>query len=112
MKLLRLTSFLLAVAALYQSCSTTFNSAAPYKNITIVYGLLSLSDTATYIKIEKAYLDQNGNALVEAQNPDSIYYPQETVNATLEAYDVNGSLVNTTTLNRVDGATQGLNKDT
>lgn len=57
------------------SCSEDFKIAAPYKNITVVYGLLDQADTAHYIRIEKAFLDQNKSAVTMAQNPDSIYFP-------------------------------------
>jgi hypothetical protein len=95
MKFIRVISIVLIALALYSSCSTSFNPAAPYKNITVVYGLLSLSDSVHYIKIEKAFLSENGgNAYTEAQVADSIYYPAGTISAVLDDYS-NGILVNT-----------------
>jgi hypothetical protein len=112
MKFFRITALLLIAFALYQSCTSSFNPAAPYKNITIVYGLLSIRDTVHYIKIEKAFLSENGgNAYTEAAVADSLYYPVETVNASLEAIN-NGNIVSTLPLTRADGATLGVNKDT
>jgi hypothetical protein len=94
MKFIRVISILLIALTLYSSCSTSFNPAAPYKNITVVYGLLSLSDSVHYIKIEKAYLSENGgNPYTEAQVADSLYYPAGTITAVLEDYS-NGTLVN------------------
>lgn len=55
-------------------CSEKFNIAAPYKNITVVYGLLDMADTAHYIRIQKAFLDQSKNALVMAKDSDSSFY--------------------------------------
>lgn len=68
---------LLCIATLsfvFTSCSEKFNIAAPYKNITVVYGILDKADTAHYIRIEKAFLDNNKSFLTMAQVPDSSYY--------------------------------------
>ena len=48
---------LLCVMQLVSSCSKDFKIDAPYKDITIVYGLLNISDTAHYVIIHKAFLD-------------------------------------------------------
>jgi len=64
---------LLAAAMLYSSCSTDFNTAAPYKETMVIYGLLNSSDSTQYIRISKAYLGE-GNSLIMAQQKDSIYY--------------------------------------
>lgn len=66
----------IAIAALFTiaGCSTKFNVAAPYKNITVIYGFLDQSDTAHYIRIQKAFLDNNKSALVMATSPDSNFY--------------------------------------
>jgi hypothetical protein len=64
------------MAALFviTGCSEKFKIAAPYKDITVVYGFLEISDTAHYIRIQKAFLDQEKNALLMAQEPDSSFY--------------------------------------
>lgn len=56
------------------SCETEFETLAPWKEIPIVYGILDQHEPIQNIKINKAFLGE-GNALVYAQNPDSIYYP-------------------------------------
>ena len=67
--------FIAVIAVLcIASCSQKFNIAAPYKNITVIYGLLDQADTAHYIRIEKAFLDQNKSALTMAKVADSSYY--------------------------------------
>lgn len=107
MKFVRAISIVLIALALYTSCSSNFNPAAPYKNITVVYGLLSLSDSVHYIKIEKAFLSENGgNAYTEAQVGDSIYYLPGVITATLEDNN-NGTI---TALSRVDADTLGQKK--
>ncbi|MBA3647017.1 MAG: DUF4249 family protein [Chitinophagales bacterium] len=90
------------------SCSTDFNVTAPWKDITIVYGLLDASDTAQYVKVNKAFLDPTTSALTIAQNPDSLYYAD--LNVSLEEYQ-NGNLINTLQLIKVDGNSEGYSKD-
>jgi len=51
-------------------CSTDLDINAPYKDITIVYGLLNMRDSVHYVKINKAFLGE-GDAYVYAQIPDS-----------------------------------------
>jgi hypothetical protein len=94
---------------LLSSCSTDFNVITSWKDITVVYGLLEASDTAQYIKIGKAFLDPNTSALAIAQIPDSLYYNDLSVE--LQEY-ANGNLVNTIQLDKIDGNTEGLVKDT
>src|ERR1035437_8823834 len=76
----------LSVAFLLLSgCSQKFNTAAPYKNVTIIYGYLDMSDTSHYIRIEKAFSDQNKSAYTMVQIPDSSYY--EHLNVRMERYE-------------------------
>src|ERR1044072_3856815 len=60
-------------AVLFNSCSTDIDLLENYKPITVVYGLLDVHDNVQYIKINKAFLGE-GNALVMAQQSDSINY--------------------------------------
>jgi hypothetical protein len=98
------------VIAFLSACSTKFNIAAPYKNITIVNGLMDMDDTAHYVRVEKAFLDQNQSALTMAQVADSSYYPQ--LQVIIKEIDVtnNNNIVNTITLNRVDMNAEGYQK--
>lgn len=45
----------------------------------MVWGLLNKSDTAHYIRVEKAFLDPTTSALDIARFPDSLYYENATV---------------------------------
>lgn len=67
---------LLAMVTLFyiSGCSEKFHVAAPYKNYTVVYAYLDMTDTAHYIRIQKAFLDENKNALTMAQTSDSNFY--------------------------------------
>lgn len=68
-------TFIAAVFLLvFGSCDNDFDIAADWKDIPIVYGILSPQDTAHYIRIEKAFLDENTAATAIAKIPDSVYY--------------------------------------
>ncbi len=89
----------LAIAALgFTGCSNTLNIDAPYKDITVVYGLLDQNDTTHYIRINKAFLGQ-GNANTMATVYDSINYP--TGELTVQLQDLSSSA--TVTLNSTMG---------
>ena len=102
----------IAIVALFSfaSCSTKFNVAAPYKNITVIYGMLDQSDTAHYIRIQKAFLDNNKNALTMAQNPDSNFYASLNVTIARINYLTGGGVHDTIHLNRVDLDLEGYPK--
>jgi len=105
-----LTSLLIPAALfLLTACSEKFNVAAPYKNITVIYGLLDKRDTAHYIRIQKAFLDQNKSALTMAKDPDSNFYNSLNVSMRLiNTYDE--SIYQTIPLKRVDLDLEGYPK--
>lgn len=70
----KLTYILLLGGVLLAGCDNELNVTAPWKDIPIVYGILSPLDTAHYIRIEKAFLDPEISALEIARIPDSLYY--------------------------------------
>ncbi len=102
-----ITSFILLVF-LFQSCSTDFDLTSDWKDVTIVYGLLDKDANFNYIRIEKAFLDPETSALSIAQIPDSLYYDSLTV--TLLEFS-NGNITNTIPLDRINGDSFGLMKD-
>src|SRR6185436_11919047 len=65
------------------SCSTEVDLLEEYKPITVVYCLLNTQDGTQYIKVNKAFLGE-GNALVMAQQSDSINYQPGSIDVTLE----------------------------
>ena len=101
---------LLAGALFTSSCTTDFDLTSDWKDVTIVIGLLDKSDTAQYIKINKAFLDQSTSALEIAQISDSLYYNNIVV--TLDQLDGNGNVISSMTLTKVDGNLEGFVKDT
>ncbi len=70
-----IAAFVLISSLLFTAgCSNDFDMYADYKDITIVYGIVDVSNDTTWIKITKAFTGP-GNALLFAQNPDSSNYP-------------------------------------
>lgn len=105
--------FLAAVCLFLGSCSEDFKVAAPYKNISVIYGTLSMNDTAHYIRIEKAFLDESKSAITMAQTPDSSFYKDLEVKLNEYTATENGTVVNfssTTTLEKVDMNAEGYPK--
>ena len=74
---------LLGLFALFPACETDFEINAPWKDITIVYGLLNQQDTVHYIKINKAFLGE-ANALEMALIPDSSQYDTNDIKVTIQ----------------------------
>lgn len=89
------------------SCSEDFDVAAPYKDITVVYGLLNYGDTAQYIRVQKAFLDQNRSALELAKIADSSFY--RNIEVHLKAMK-NNLVVTDDILARVDMNNEGFPK--
>lgn len=68
------------------SCETDVEVNAPWKEVTIVYGLLSQNDSTHFIKINKAFLG-NADATTMAKVRDSSEY--KTVSARIEQWKNN-----------------------
>ena len=103
---------LLALVALFflPACSEKFDVAAPYKSVTVVYGLLDRNDTAHYIRIQKAFLDNNKSALVMAKEVDSNTFAN--LNVRVARISMNGNAIasDTVHLTRVDLNVEGYPK--
>jgi len=100
---------LIITLVVIHGCSTKFNVGAPYKNVTVVYGFLDASDTAHYIRIQKAFLSQNKSAITMAQTADSSFYASLDVRIN-RINAVTGVLYDTIHLNRVDLDLEGYPK--
>jgi hypothetical protein len=60
---------------------------APYKDVTVVYGILNHQDPVHYIKIYKGFQShQTGGVFIDAKNPDSIYYNVEDIDVVLQEF--------------------------
>lgn len=101
---------LLSLAFLFfaTGCSEKFDVAAPYKNITVIYGLLDQADTAHYVRIQKAFLDQDKSAVNMAKTADSNFYAN--LNVRIDRYDFTGKYKDSIHLDRVDLNNEGYPK--
>ncbi len=79
----RLRTLLALSIVVCTSCKNSLNIQAPYKDITVVYGLMDQNDPIHYIRINKAF-EGSGNAYTMAKQYDSIYYPVNAIHAILE----------------------------
>lgn len=77
-----------------------FNPLDDWKDITLVYGFMNLNDTSHYVRIFKAFLGQE-DALIMAQHPDSIYYPEEDLAVVIRQFDPDDNPVDSFVLERV-----------
>ncbi|HLF62941.1 MAG TPA: DUF4249 family protein [Saprospiraceae bacterium] len=91
----------ITVLFLFLACDNELNLTAPWKDIPVIYGVISPADTTHYVRIEKAFLDPAISALEIARIPDSLYYDE------LEAVFVNLATGQRIALLEVDGADEG-----
>lgn len=101
---------LISTCFLFTHCSEKFNIAAPYKDITVVFGFLDQNDTAHYIRIQKAFLDDKKSAITMAKTADSSFY--KSLHVIIKRLDMNFnmSLIDTIALIRVDLNAEGYQK--
>ncbi len=93
---------------LWSACSNEFEIAAPRKDIPVVYSIMSVSDTAQYVRVERAFIDPKASAYVVAQEEDSLYYPENAIAVYLERVSSGQRYP----LTRVDGNLDGQIRET
>lgn len=86
----------------FGACSTDFELEADWRDIPVVYGFLSIQDTAHYIRVEKAFLEPGGDATKIAQIVDSLYYDAK-VQVQLQRVNTGQSF----NMQRVNGTLEG-----
>jgi hypothetical protein len=101
----RLLLFLPVCIFFLAACSNEFEVAAPWKEIPVVYAVLAPKDTANYIRVEKAFLDPNRDALETAKIADSLYYPAAAITVSIKRV---GGTEPAIVLTRVDGVKEGI----
>lgn len=108
-KRLLLFLFVCVTAVLLTACSKDFNSNAPYRDATIVYGIINAEDDVQYVKIYKGFLT-NDNAYDAAQIYDSLYYFDK-ITVDLEEYDKQRHKLHTWRLDTTTAIPRDLNGD-
>lgn len=74
----RVLFFLMAIVALFSSCSTRVDLYADYKDIPVIYGLLDYQQDTNFIRINRAFCGSNDNPINAnevALIADSCNYP-------------------------------------
>jgi len=99
-------SVLIGLLILVNSCANDIDLTAEFKDIPVVYGVLSANEEDHYIKVERAFLGgDNDNALEIAKIPDSIYYQ----NLDVKVEHISSGDV--FTLQRVEGGPEGFDRE-
>jgi hypothetical protein len=97
--------FALSITVIFSACSNDFELTEGNVDIPIVYGTISAGDTATYIRVERAFVDEQTSAFVLSKDPAKLYYDNITVQIihvkTGKAYP----------MQRVDGNNEGYRRD-
>lgn len=100
---------LLVICFSLWSCNNEIKIAAPWKETIVVYGLLDPAASVNYIRIQKAFLDPEGNAFQFVQINDSIYPTNLEVKLFVRK---NGAIIDTVFPQLVNGDNEGIKKDT
>jgi hypothetical protein len=104
-------SILLLVVPFLWSCSTDFDLNADFIETPVVYGLLDASDSTHYIRINRAFLSDDVDALTLAMDAAEIYYGDE-MTVTIEQLNGFYEVLSVISLERINGDTLGIEKDT
>ena len=96
----------ITMATLLMGCNNDLDLFSVYKEIPVVTAILDVADSVHYVRIERAFVNPQTNALTISQDPDSLYYP-DILEVTITAQNSGNKL----TAERIDGAAHGLIKD-
>lgn len=91
-------TILISATFFLSQCKNDFKVNDEWKDIAVIYGLLSSSDSINYIRVSKAFLG-DGDSYAMAQVSDSLYYQNTTVKIEER---INGNLTNTYNCLRID----------
>lgn len=91
----------------FNSCSNDLEVVEAGKQVPIVYGFLNMADSATYIRVEKSFVNPAIGAPELAKVADSLYYKDITV----WLVRVSNARIDSFQLTRVDGNLEGYPRD-
>ncbi len=102
------TASLACLLFVVNGCDNELNLIEPNTQATpVVYGFLSMNDTATYIRVERSFVDIKRSPIELAKIADSLTYP-----ANVEVYLVRIKSNERFLLQKIDGNTEGYRRDT
>ncbi len=100
-------SILANFLSIFSSCSNDLEVVEAGKQVPVVYGFLNMADSATYIRVEKSFVNATIGAPELAKVADSLYYKDITV----WLVRVNNARIDSFQLTRVDGNLEGYPRD-
>lgn len=59
---------------LFPGCSNELDIIAPQEEVMVVYGILNVSDSLHYIKINKGFASEDQAPIILAQDPDQLFF--------------------------------------
>lgn len=83
---MRNTAIIIFAFLTFISCETDLDVNAEYRETPIMFALIDQADTINYVRLQKAFANENSNALEIAKNFDSLYY--DTTKVTFELMEV------------------------
>jgi hypothetical protein len=107
-KTIRNLVLLLVTTTFFWGCENEVDIAADWKEIAVVYGAINPNQAKNYIRIQRAYLDEDQAAVTFSNSLDSVYF--DSLDVTLEEF-VNGSYSQTFSLRKFNGNDIGIEKD-
>jgi hypothetical protein len=105
MRFLKSVTLFFFVLLFGESCSNDFELTEGKTNIPVVYGVISSKDTATYIRVEKAFVDEETSAGTLAKDAANLYF--EDIIVKLIHQQGNKEYI----LQKVDGNKEGYTRD-
>ncbi len=109
-KILSFLCFVLILGA-WSACTTDFDIADEWQEVTVVYGLLDASAPTQYVKVNKAFLSEDVSAIDMAAVADSVYHNQDISVILREIRKASGNVDKTIGLERVDAAEEDIYKE-
>lgn len=88
---LLISAFCAVIISLF-SCKNDLDINADWKETIVVYGMLNVNDSVQYVRVAKAFLNQNSGALQVAKISDSLYLDSAMVSLRSSDNVFNGKL--------------------
>lgn len=91
------------------SCDNEVNTTGDWQFIPVVYALFDVGEPAQYIRLEKAFLDNDSSGMLLAQVPDSLFFGD----ASVQLIEINerGRIEQTIDFFLIDATLDGLDKE-
>lgn len=106
---IRILSLFALLSCFILACESDFDLTTEWKEISVIYGMLSENDTAHYLRVHKAFLDENVSGSDIALIADSAYHEGE-IQVDLIRINANGAETRNN-CTRINAADEGIVMD-